>query len=118
MKYATLYAENGLSLKVRVAHTFFLRLFGLMGKRKIDGLLLYPCGQIHTHFMAEPIDVIYLDKTGHVLLYLEALAPNKTGKCVKGSFYVLELQTGGYRALNSPTALRIEIEQGKNYGTQ
>ncbi|HOF93927.1 MAG TPA: DUF192 domain-containing protein [Clostridia bacterium] len=110
MKYATLYCEGGSSLKVRTAHTFLKRLFGLMGKRKTDGLLLYPCSQVHTYFMRMPIDVIYLDKRGKVLLALEPLYPNKTGKYVKDSFYVLELPMGGYKALNYPSAFRLEIK--------
>ena len=110
MKYATLYCEGGSSLKVRTAHSFLKRLLGLMGKRKIDGLLLYPCSQVHTYFMRMPIDVVYLDKTGKVLLCLEALYPNKTGRYVKGSFYVLELPMGGYKALKRPSAFRLVIK--------
>ncbi len=46
----------------RLANNFWTRLRGLMGVRDLpagDGLLLKPANQIHTHFMAIPIDVLY-----------------------------------------------------------
>ncbi|MEI7880862.1 MAG: DUF192 domain-containing protein, partial [bacterium] len=47
-----------------VADTFWKRSIGLMGKPGLkagQGLLLSPCGSIHTCFMRFPIDIIFLD---------------------------------------------------------
>ena len=56
---------NGETLEIEVAETFFSRLRGLMGKKRLEkgmGLLLAPCNSIHMLFMRFSIDVIYLDK--------------------------------------------------------
>ncbi len=79
MKYAMLYNNGRLLDRVQVADTFLERLKGLMFQRNIkEGLLLSPCSQIHTYFMREPIDVIYLDRCGHVLSVETAMEPRKS----------------------------------------
>ncbi len=57
-------------IRFEIADTFFKRFFGLMLRkelRKNTGLLLMPCGRIHTCFMRFPIDVLYLDKAWRII---------------------------------------------------
>ena len=52
-------------IKVEKADTFFKRLIGLIGRKKIDsatGLLIAPCNSIHMLFMRFSIDAIFIDK--------------------------------------------------------
>ena len=59
---------NNYDMEVECADTFKKRLFGLMGKKKFNGLLFKQkysnrfCSSIHTSFMLVPIDLIYIDK--------------------------------------------------------
>ena len=81
----------------RLANTFWTRLRGLMGVRDLptgDGLLLKPANQIHTHFMAIPIDVLYLDKEQRVVDMDAAMPPGKFGRLRRKARAVLELPAG------------------------
>ena len=52
-------------LQIEIAETFFRRLRGLMGRKKLSqghGLLLSPCSSVHMLFMRFSIDVVYVDK--------------------------------------------------------
>lgn len=54
-------------LRLRVADTFFLRLLGLHvwgGLAPDEGLVLTPCRAVHTCFLRQPIDVVFLDDSG------------------------------------------------------
>ena len=59
---------NDYNIEVECADTFKKRLFGLMGKKKFNGLLFKQkysnrfLSSIHTSFMLVPIDLIYIDK--------------------------------------------------------
>ena len=85
---------NKKSYKIVVANSFFKRLFGLMGKKRINYGMLFPkCNSIHTFFMKENIDVIGLDENNEVIYKYENLPKNKIIKinyeCKKTS--ILEL---------------------------
>lgn len=60
----------GGSVKCRVARKFSARLRGMLGVRPgawgCEGLLLVPCGSVHTFGMAFPIDVAFFDRNGAV----------------------------------------------------
>jgi len=108
MKYAELYADGKYLDRVRVADNYFLRLKGLMGARDIKtGLLLRPCAQIHTYFMREPIDVIYLDRAGRVLSVEPAMEPGRVGFYIHGAFSVLELPAHRWETFGCRDRLRI-----------
>jgi len=97
MSRVVLVGEKVLVSKLIVADTFWLRLKGLLGKKGLEseeGLLLKPCNQIHTWFMAFTLDVLYLDKAGLILELTNGLPPGKAGPRVKGCFQVLELKAG------------------------
>ncbi len=65
-------------LKMMVADSFFLRLRGLMLKKKLPsatGLLLAPCNSVHMCFMRFAIDVVYMDKEFNIIKIVKHLRP-------------------------------------------
>jgi uncharacterized membrane protein (UPF0127 family) len=81
----------------RVAATFWTRMKGLMGVRDLppgDGLLLAPANSIHTHFMAIPIDVLYVQPDGRVVDFDENLRPWRFARIRPQARFVLELPAG------------------------
>ena len=79
------------------ANRYFLRLRGLLGRNLQEGggLLLTPCGSIHTFGMRYAIDAVYLDRNGRVLRVDEALPKGRAWPGQKGAKRVLELPSGG-----------------------
>jgi len=81
----------------RVADTFWARFKGLMGVRYLapgDGLLITASNNIHTHFMAIPIDVFYVNAE-HVVTGIDiALAPWRIGRPRRGACCVIEAPVG------------------------
>lgn len=83
--------------KIVKADTFWKRLKGWMGKKEwneAEGLLLIPCRSVHTCFMRESIDVIFLDNKGTVVYLVKRMEPWRFSPNVKSAFAVLELPTG------------------------
>lgn len=115
MKQAMVYA-NGIQIKVDVADTFFTRLRGLMGKSPIERpLWIVPCADIHTFFMKEAIDVLFLSKEGSVLRIAEAMPKNRMSGAVKGAYSVLELPAHQLRAMELLEISALEIvKEGHN----
>ena len=64
-----------------VAESFTVRLRGMLGRRPIaaSGLPLvmaFPrCSSVHTCFMAYPIDIAFIDRSGNVLACYENVRP-------------------------------------------
>ena len=80
-----------------VADTFWKRSIGLMGRRSLNprqGLLLRPCGSIHTCFMRFPIDVIFLDASGRVIRIGRNVAPWRFVWGGWKAHSVIEIQSG------------------------
>ncbi len=102
MKTTQIYRKNQLVAQVWLADRFWSRLRGLLGRSlpPEGGLLLAPCKQIHTWFMAYAIDAIYLDALGCVLRVDAQVAPWKMLKAQKKARYVLELPAGRGKELN------------------
>jgi len=70
--------ESFLAFRVKVADTIWSRLFGLMGKQKLEpdcGLWLFPANAIHTFGMLIKIDVVLIDKEFKVVGLRELLRP-------------------------------------------
>ena len=93
MKNRTLCREDQPLRAVGVADNYFTRLRGLIGRdaKALGGLWIRPCGQIHTCFMSEAIDVLYLDRDGRVLRIDTAVPKNRFFRAVKQARQVLEL---------------------------
>ncbi len=83
-----------LAANLEIAESFWDRFKGLQFRRRLEpghGLLLVPCGSIHTMWMRFPIDVVMLDERGNVLLVHRSLKPWKVLSAPPGTFAVLEL---------------------------
>jgi len=82
--------------QVRHARDFFSRLRGLLLTSPMlpdDGLLLSPCGQVHTIGMSYPIDIIFLDQAGCVLRCLSNVRPFRAASA-PGAVHTLEVAAG------------------------
>jgi len=85
---------NKHNIEIKTAHTFKLRLFGLMGQKEIKyGLLLPNCRVIHTFFMRANIDILVINEQNKITAIKKNLKPfriyhvKKTGYSVN----ILEL---------------------------
>ena len=90
------------------ACTFFRRLRGLHGVPSLgptDALIIRPCKAIHTFGMDEPIDVVFMDSEG-IILMLATVKPKRAMLCLKGVVAV-EMAAG--------TAERINLGVGQTF---
>jgi uncharacterized membrane protein (UPF0127 family) len=113
MKFSAIFTDAGelVASHVSIANTFASRLIGLLNRRGLrdeEGLLLQPGGSIHTFAMRFPIDVLFLDEQGRVLLYHPSLKPWRVAFAPPRTRYVLELAAGRIRRLESAT-LRVAL---------
>jgi uncharacterized membrane protein (UPF0127 family) len=93
--------------RCRVADTFWTRFRGLQLRPPLEedeGLLIRPCGSVHTFFMRFPVDVVFLDAELTVLGVREAVRPWRAA-AQRGAKAVLELPAG--------TAARAGIAAGE-----
>ena len=63
---------------VEIAATRVDRRHGLLGRDALDlsaALILAPCAAVHTVFMRFPIDVVFVDRDGHVRTIVRNLQP-------------------------------------------
>ncbi len=82
---------NGQPVSVEIYHTFFKRFLGLMGKRNIKKIIVFPrCNSIHTFFMKEEIDVVMTNKSGTILYYYPCVKPWKIILPKKNVYYTFE----------------------------
>ena len=89
--------ERIIDIRIAVASSFVARLVGLLAHKKLEtnsGLLLVPCGSIHTVGMRFPIDVVFLDHAGRVLGWADSVPPNRFRFAPKGTRQVLEIAQG------------------------
>ncbi|GFZ93752.1 DUF192 domain-containing protein [Dyella caseinilytica] len=104
MRLGALYREDAcLVARTWLADTAILRLRGLIGRAALasdghEGLLLKPCGSVHTFGMRYPIDVVYLDAEGYVLGVREKILPRRMSAC-RGAQQTLELFAGSIEML-------------------
>ncbi|MEI6166296.1 MAG: DUF192 domain-containing protein [bacterium] len=95
-----------------VADTFWKRSIGLMGRRGLNpgqGLLLSPCGSIHTCFMCFSIDLIFLDSNGRVVRIVQQVPPWRFVWGGGKAHSVIEVQSGW---LTSPPNIGERVEIG------
>lgn len=89
---STVLVENG-----SVADTAWTRLRGLLGHGPLqpgEGLLLRGEKAIHTVGMGFAIDVLFLDRGGHVKHLIPSMAPLRFSPFVSSAADVLELPAG------------------------
>jgi uncharacterized membrane protein (UPF0127 family) len=97
--------------RVIVANSFVSRLIGLLRTAALsdqDGLWLQPGGTVHTFAMRFPIDLLFLDAEGRILLYRHAVKPWRIAFAPPHTRYVLELAAGRIRKL-SCSASRVSL---------
>ena len=83
--------------RIGLADTSWSRMAGLLGKTRLDsgcGLLIVPSQAVHTIAMRFPIDVVFVDKTFHVVHLNPALVPYRITGVHWRARCVLELPVG------------------------
>lgn len=105
----TYLAEN-----VRLAHTHWMRLRGLIGTTNSDfrpgqALWIVPCRGVHTFAMRFPLDLVYLDRERRVIDLQEDLAPWRFSPLHFHAQSVLELPVGAIRRSLTEKGDKIEI---------
>lgn len=89
--------NNGTILSdVEAASGFIKRFMGLMGRKvSIDypGMMLFDCSAIHTFFMRDTIDAVYLSNE-FTVLEVECIKPWRLGSIISGTRHVLEMPEG------------------------
>lgn len=99
------------ALSIRTADSFLTRLKGLMFSRPLqphEGLLLTRCASVHTAFMRQVIDVVYLDAEGRITKCVERLGRWRASVGARGTAHTLELAAGAIRQQGLQVGQRIE----------
>lgn len=94
-----------------LANTFFIRLKGLLGTKKLDNgkaLVISPCSSIHTVGMNYDIDVIFIGSDDSVLKVVSKMPANRFALCLK-SCYVVELPAGTIEATGTTVGDKISL---------
>lgn len=92
-----------------VAAGFWGRGVGLLGHAALEpgeGLILDPCGSVHTFGMRFAIDVVHLDAAGRVVTVARGLGPWRLGPLRRGVRAVLELPAGAAGGTQTGDRLR------------
>jgi uncharacterized membrane protein (UPF0127 family) len=90
-----------------VADRPLTRMRGLLGRTELprgEGILLRPCGSIHTFFMRFPIDAVFVDRDGKVVGVERELRPWRTARH-RGAKAVLELAAGAAAGIDAGASL-------------
>ena len=97
LHHATLHTASGAHpLFLHIASRFTTRLHGLMLAPPLtlnEALLLTRCSSIHSAFMRQAIDVVYLDRSDRVVRCVQNLKPWRASMGW-GASHVLELAAG------------------------
>jgi len=83
--------------QLQIADGFLSRLVGVQFRRQLPlgaGLLLVPCGSVHTCFVRFPLDLVFLDRRGSVLDVRPDIRPWRVAFGPCGTHAVLELPAG------------------------
>ncbi|ART75880.1 hypothetical protein B4U37_07485 [Sutcliffiella horikoshii] len=102
-------------LHINIADTFTKRFIGLMFKRSIHnkGIMLSPCNSVHMFFMRFPIDIIFVNGDGRILLSIKELKPWRVSPIVKNSSHVIEMPCGSIERYNLYKGTSIVIPKNK-----
>lgn len=85
-----------MKLRMRVATTFMQRLRGVHAAGPLapdEGLLIQPCKAVHTFFLSQALDVVFLDAAGRECRCIHDLAPFQVAGAA-ASCMVVELPAG------------------------
>jgi uncharacterized membrane protein (UPF0127 family) len=82
--------------RCRIADKPWSRMKGLLGRSELpphEGILLRPCGSVHTFFMRFPIDVVFCDRDLRVMSVAHEVQPWR-GAAKRGAKVGIELAAG------------------------
>ena len=102
---------------LKIAHSFFERLKGLIGSKPLEvghGFLIPYCQGVHSFGMSYTIDVLYLDGEGRVLRTEEHMEPNHFGTVCFKSKLVLELPAGMIHDTETNVGDALMIDYGES----
>lgn len=91
--------------RIEIANTFLSRIKGLLtrdGFGDCNGMLLTPCGYVHTFGMKFDIDLVFLDRDNRVVECRHNVGANKWAGTMNAK-HTLELPAGILESLNIKT---------------
>ena len=108
-----IHARSGeaIATDVELALTRASRRRGLLERDSLDpaaALVLSPCLAVHTAFMRFAIDVIFVNKAGHVMRIVRRLAPWRAAACLS-AYATIELAAGVLDRFNVEIGDRLLI---------
>jgi len=101
--------------KAKLADKFFSRMKGLLGKKSLsqgEGLIIYPCKQIHSAFMRFPFDALFLDSDFNVLHVEKNMSPFQISPLIRQACMVVELPSGIVEKTRTEPGDRLIFEEG------
>ena len=104
---------NNQKIPIKIANTLKEKITGLSLKENINyGLYIPNCNHIHTFFMYEDIDVLYLNKDNMIIYKYVAMPPKRTFKVYENinKTNVLELPKNTSKTLRIGDILTFEDE--------
>ncbi|PWK12810.1 DUF192 domain-containing protein [Tumebacillus permanentifrigoris] len=101
-----------LAWEVETAQSFWTGLRGWMGRDLQTGaaLVIRQCYGIHTFFMREEIDVVFLDDEHRIVDMLHGVRPNQLAKLVRKAAHVIEFPAGTLSATGTQLHDRVLME--------
>jgi uncharacterized membrane protein (UPF0127 family) len=84
---------------------------GLLGRDRLEpgtGLVIAPCGGIHTCFMRFPIDVLFMARDGRVVKVRSAVPPWRLALAIS-AFCVIELPAHAAAEAGTRAGDRLEL---------
>lgn len=101
-----------LANRATYAATFFRRFVGLLGRSGLlpgEGLILVPCGAVHTLFMRFPIDVLFLDRSQRAVAIISDLRPYRCPPGARAARFAVELPAGTVAASGTVVGDQIRL---------
>lgn len=102
--------------RLKLATTFWERFRGLQLQKPLpadEGLLIAPCGSVHTHWMRFAIDIVMINEHGTVLQTRSDVQPWKLCGAPRGTRYVLETLQGTNQ-LQKGDNVTLSLPEGYN----
>lgn len=87
-------------LTIKSYSRFGQRFMGLMGRKSLsfdEGIVLFPCQDVHSFFMRFSICVLHCNREGRLLKYVSCLKPWSWSLC-HNAYYAFEFNTGRFRS--------------------
>lgn len=112
MRLVTAEAGTELATSVKLAHTFWSRLYGLALRGPLPAgscLHIQPCTRIHTYFMRYALDVLYLNQEQAIVGMELGIRPGRLGQSFPGTASVLEFPAGRLNIGAVPIGSTVEF---------